>query len=139
MPTLSQREVQVRPLRGQDRAQIVDLLVQAVPLGPNARSDEPFSVVVEVKCAWNKGVFKDMERQLLVRYLRKNQYNFGIYVVAYFTCAGWNRKKDDRKLRGASRGTIEQLRACLDEQASRLSTPGIYIESFVLDARIDGV
>jgi len=133
---IANREVQIRRRFGEDAAQLVDILVTAVPIADAGGFGDPVSVVVEVKCAWNNGVFEDMERQLYARYLRNNEYDFGIYVVGYFTCDLWNRTKDGRKLSGASRMGIGEMRGQLERQAKILSSTDKSITSIVIDARI---
>lgn len=133
---LAGREVQIRPRLGEDPAQLVDLLVQAIPIGENGHPDPKVSVVVEVKCAWNQGVMADMERQLFSRYLKNSEMHFGIYAVAYFTCKAWNWETDARKTDGESGTEIGTLRTKLSIQAASLSSVRKRVESIVIDARL---
>jgi hypothetical protein len=132
------REVQIRRRFGDDRAQHVDVFVAAIPLSEDGKPGKPVTVVVEVKCAWNQGVHEDMDRQLHARYLSNDTCDFGIYLVAYFTCAAWNRKGDDRVKSGASKMNVGDLRTQLAAQAKGLSTSEKRIDSIVIDARIGG-
>jgi DNA methylase len=95
------------------------------------------SVVVEVKCAWNKGVLIDMECQLYGRYLKNSEMHFGIYVVAYFTCDAWNWENDSRRISAESSRSIDSLGANLTAQAKTLSGLQKLIQPMVLDARIN--
>ncbi len=133
---IASREVQIRRRFGEDPAQLADLLVTAVPLTENGDFAKPVSVVIEVKCAWNQGIYKDMEAQLFDRYLGNQGQNFGIYAVAYFTCDTWNRTSDHRKTSNGSKDDIETLRAKLREQATKLSIGDKSVASFVIDGRI---
>jgi hypothetical protein len=133
---ISDREVQIRPGMGPDRAQLTDLLVTAVPFNAEGAAGTPVSVVVEVKGAWNDGVLTDMDAQLCKRYLQGDQHNFGIYVVGYFTCQAWNRLEDGRRKSGASNMDILVLEARLREQAKSLSSQQRRVEAVVLDARL---
>jgi hypothetical protein len=133
---LSSREVQIRPKLGNDPAQLVDILVQAVPFGEDGKPGKSFTVVVEVKCAWNNGVLEDMEKQLYGRYLANSEYDFGIYVVAYFTCNAWNRPNDARKISGASTMNIDELKTKLCAQAKTLSSSEKRVEVLVINACI---
>lgn len=133
---IADREVQVRPLLGADPAQLLDILVQTAPVESAWKSNERAAVVVEVKCAWNQGVLEDMEAQLHDRYLATREFDFGIYIVAYFECDAWNRPNDPRRQRAGRWASIGHLRAELDQQALRLSSAEKRIEAIVLDARI---
>jgi hypothetical protein len=133
---IANREVQLRPRLGPESAELVDILVHAVPFDEGGKAGKPVAVVVEVKCAWNDGVLHDMDRQLYGRYLASNEFAFGIYVVAYFTCEAWNRPDDWRRGRAASGMDIGELDAKLQAQARRLSSCEKRIDALVLDARI---
>ena len=133
---VANREVQVRPRLGTDPAELVDILVHAAPFDEDGRAGKPVAVVVELKCAWNDGVFEDIERQLYGRYLATQEFAFGIYVVAYFTCEAWNRTGDLRRTRAASRMEIGHLNEKLRAQARALSSCEKRIDALVLDARI---
>jgi hypothetical protein len=134
---IASREVQIRRRIGEDAAQLVDLLVQAVPFDENGRPAERVSVVVEVKCAWNADVFVDMEQQLFDRYLKNTEMHFGVYLVAYFSCPAWRWPTEDhRKSSGASSKPIEEVRQNLSTQAAALSTETKRVSAFVLDARL---
>lgn len=130
------REVMIRKRFEEERAQLIDIVVTAVPFTEDGKPGDPVTVIVEVKCAWNDGVLKDMNRQLFARYLCNSEYDFGIYLVAYFSCKGWNRLKDSRISNGESRTSIKNLRAKLSLQAQQISTTEKRIDALVLDARI---
>jgi hypothetical protein len=131
-----QQAAQVKGCDGSDPAQLVDILVQAVPFGEDGKPGKSFTVVVEVKCAWNNGVLEDMEKQLYGRYLANSEYDFGIYVVAYFTCNAWNRPNDARKISGASTMKIDELKTKLCAQAKTLSSSEKRVEVLVINACI---
>ena len=78
---LADREVQIRRRIGEDRAQLIDILVRAVPIDENGQRAVPVSVVIEVKGVWNDGVMEDIQVQLFDRYLKSNEMNFGVYVT----------------------------------------------------------
>ena len=133
---LADREVQICPRRGEDPAQVVDILVRAIPFLEDGQPGFPVSVVVEVKCAWNEGVLLDMARQLYERYLKNSEMHFGIYAVAYFYCDAWNWQRDARKSAGESRTAIDVLRESLSTQAASLTSSQKLVESLVIDARL---
>jgi hypothetical protein len=128
-------EVKIRPRLGDDAAQLVDILVHATPFGEDGKPGKLVSVIVEVKCSWNPGVLHDMERQLKVRYLATSTFDFGIYVVAYFSCEAWNRRNDSRRRTGVNKLKIATVAHRLLKQAKGLSSTEKRIEAFVLDAR----
>lgn len=133
---IANREVQIRPRLGNDPAQLVDVLVHAIPFGEDGKPASPVSVVVELKCAWNDGVLLDMERQLYDRYLKNTNMHFGIYAVAYFWCDAWNWENDGRKSKGENRNTILDLKSGLSSQARALTSSQKLVEAVVIDARL---
>jgi hypothetical protein len=133
---IADREVQIRPRLGSDPAQLIDVLVRAVPFGEDGKPAPPVSVVIEVKCAWNEGVLLDMERQLFDRYLKNSEMHFGIYAVAYFWCDVWNWENDDRKSKSENRTAISDLKKSLSDQAAALTSSQKLVESMVIDARL---
>ncbi len=134
---IADREVQIRPRLGTDPAQLVDVLVRAVPFGEDGKPASPVSVVVELKCAWNEGVLLDMERQLYDRYLKNSDMHFGIYAVAYFWCDAWNWENDHRISKGENRTAIIDLKSKLSAQAVSLTSSQKSVESMVIDARLN--
>ena len=130
---VANREVQIARRFGDDSAELVDLLIQATPTNPKGNFGRPVSVVVEVKCAWNKRVFDDLEAQLFSRYLRRD-YDFGIYVVAQFACQTWNRGDDQRKNAQGIKTSISDLQTHLEGEALRLSSQEKKVTAIVLDA-----
>jgi len=133
---IADREVQIRPRLGIDPAQLIDVLVRAVPFDEDGKSAPPVSVVVELKCAWNEGVLLDMERQLYDRYLKNSDMHFGIYAVAHFWCDAWNWENDGRKSKSENRTAIPDLTKTLSAQAVALTSSQKLVESMVIDARL---
>ena len=134
MAVISNREVQIRRRFGEDSAQVVDIKVDAVPFDENGKPATPITIIVEVKCSWNSGLYKDMRRQLHDRYLSSENIRCGIYLVVYFLCEKWNRPNDHRK--SSNKKNICSISAKLKEQARDLSSKGKLIESIVIDARL---
>lgn len=108
-----------------------DLIVAA----PNASGNgEKLSVVVEVKCSWNKETVTGMEQQLLNRYLRG--LRCGIYLVAHFHCAPWS-DTDPRKKQMFSGNSVADLTALLQAEHQRLlATTNKRLDLVVLDASV---
>ncbi len=130
---IANREVQITRRFGDTPAELVDLLIQATPIEANGDHARPVSVVVEVKCAWNAGLLDDMEGQLYARYLQRD-YDFGIYVVAQFACAVWNKEPDWRKGASGTLTPISELQQRLDRQATSLSSQEKNLSAIVIDA-----
>lgn len=126
------REVQVRRLRESAQNQSADIVVQATTAGPSPRTA---TVVIEVKCGWNRETLTAMPTQLAERYLARQPDAAGMYVVGWYLCPAWD--PDDRRRRAAHRslGTIESLPAELNTQARALQGRHL-IRSHVLDLRI---
>lgn len=133
---IADREVEIYPRLGNDPSQLVDILVHAVPFQEDGKPGKPVSVVIEVKCSWNAGMLKDMERQLFERYLRTNAFDFGIYVAAYFNCSEWNDLSDLRRTAGIGKMTLATLTNRLRKRAEDLSSGMKRVEAFVLDCRL---
>jgi hypothetical protein len=113
----------------------VDIHVAAVTTSSPPKS---ISLVIEVKGCWNPGVKASLDTQLAKRYLKDNQSPYGIYLVVWFTCDGWDSRDAKRKAL-ASTDSLKGLTAFLEAQASRVSTEnGVSIKSFVLDATLRG-
>jgi len=135
-PIIANREVEIRASLV-DPAQLCDIFVSAIPFGEDGTPSDPVQVVVEVKGAWNSGVPKDMEQQLFDRYMKNQDLNFGIFVVAHFG-SDWNWfEPDQRRNSGKSRTSLGDLSKLLDSEAKRLSTEQKNISAFVIDARLD--
>lgn len=130
---IANREVQITRRFGDQATELVDLLVQATPFEENGTQGPCVSVIVEVKCAWNKDLFEDMKQQLYGRYLQRD-FDFGIYLVAQFACSVWNREPDWRKDAAGTRIPIPELQLRLDEQAGQLSTQEKKVSAIVIDA-----
>jgi hypothetical protein len=83
------REVQI------ERKMRTDLLVKAIVHEAERVSCECFTVVVEVKGCWNRGVREDTEKQLVEKYLLPHQWTCGVYVVGWFVCDFWERASNN--------------------------------------------
>lgn len=108
-----------------------DLVVAA----PSASGDgQKLSVVIELKCSWNKEVATGMEQQLLNRYLRG--LPCGIYVVAHFNCASWS-DSDYRKKQMLSGNSLDELSGILETERQRLmATTPHRLDLMILDASV---
>jgi predicted NACHT family NTPase len=122
---IPKREVEIR--RGQE----TDIHVDAVAK-EDGRPYETVSVIIETKCSWNAGLEKDMESQLVGRYLRDNQSRHGIYLVGWFTSDKWDDK--DYRRRRLSSSDKSALQERVGAKAAELSKAGIKVRAMILDA-----
>ena len=129
------REVQIRRGDGDGRGEVPDLVVDAVVAGPNGGDRDVISVVVEVKCEWNKDVKRAMREQLHQRYLNEGDYRYGLYVVGWFDSPAWNR---DKKRFPQARGwrTPGDAKRFLERDAAELSRDGVFIKAAVVNAAL---
>jgi hypothetical protein len=125
------REVEIRPAEDQRRGQYVDLLVEAFAAG----SDVPLAVVVEVKGLWNAGLERDLEDQLVSRYLSRGELTHGIYLVGWFSCKHW--RANDARRDVCRRRERAKIQAQLEAQAKGASVGLRRVEVVIVDAAIE--
>jgi len=129
------REVKIRRGLPGLEGQQTDIYVDALAPSQTGEAFKRLSVVVEVKGCWNKEVLTAPQDQLAARYLRDNSCDHGLYVVAWFTCGGW--EVSDWRYAQAQRllpNGLEATRNLLVEQAASASRDGKVIRAFTLDA-----
>ncbi|MCX6590636.1 MAG: hypothetical protein NTZ56_03845 [Acidobacteria bacterium] len=127
------REVEIRRGTGGAPGERTDIRVDAIRTQLRHDGLDRVSVIVEVKGSWNRGVFTDMEGQLVKRYL-KQDCRHGLYVVGWFNCPQWDTK-DSRQRASAAHG-LDSTRGKLDSQARQLSSGTMIVRSVVLDASL---
>lgn len=127
------REVEIRRRAGGTPGEETDIHISALNRASSSAVDT-VSMIIEVKGNWNAGLFKDMERQLVGRYLKDNQSRHGLYVVGWFNCDQWDR--EDSRNQRAPKTSINETRARLTTQAEELSVDGITVRSYVLDTAL---
>lgn len=92
---------------------------------------DPIKVIVESKGCWHQDVEKNMEDQLVGRYLHENQCRHGIYLVGWFICPKWN--KAVYREQKTVIPDIEEAREIYDEKARKLSHDDLSVKVFVMD------
>lgn len=126
---VANREVEVRPSRGNSSGERTDIHIDAV-IG-----NDTITVVIEVKGCWHKEVNNAMKSQLLDRYLGDSGIRHGIYAVFWFECETWNNQDYRRSdARGKVGTDLGQTRQTFDAQASDLCGNGRQIKAIVIDA-----
>jgi hypothetical protein len=96
---------------------------------------EQVRVIIEVKGCWNVEVREAMQRQLLDRYLNKPGFDRGIYLVGWFACNQWDKKKDKRRNKTGAE-SIEDARKYFTAEATKLSSDRKLIRSCVLNCAL---
>jgi hypothetical protein len=122
---VANREVELRP---SDQS---DLRVDAIRRRPLQDGYDQLSVLVEVKGCWNPELRSGMQAQLRDRYLCNSRCRYGVYVVGWFLCPGWD--ESDYRKKGCPKWSLEEAREFFMKQAHVLSTDGFLIRSCVLD------
>ncbi|MCH7827389.1 MAG: putative Ig domain-containing protein, partial [Bacteroidetes bacterium] len=130
--TIINREVEIRPTRGNIKGENTDLLIQTFT--SSEKVSDLISVIIEVKGSWNPKLKTDMETQLLNRYLKNNQCKNGIYLVGWFLCDSWD--KNDYRIKNNPKIKIEDVRQLFYKQTESLTRKSYSLHSFVLDCRL---
>jgi hypothetical protein len=99
-----------------------DLLIQA-----SLRDGSSATVIVEVKLCDHPEVGDSMKTQLTERYLCQKSLTHGLYVVGWFACEIWPKKK-----RRFQRQDAASARRSLEEQAANLSMKGLCIRAILI-------
>jgi hypothetical protein len=128
------REVQIRRGIGDGTGQRTDIYVDAVALGQEDGNFDHICTIVEVKGNWNAELYTAMETQLRDRYLKESYCISGLYLVAWFASTKWS-STDSRK-RQCPGTPLPDARDSFSRQAASLSSNGLYIRSYVLDASL---
>jgi hypothetical protein len=125
------REVEIRPSaspRSGERTDIhVDVAVDVQGQG------QTFSVIVESKGCWSRGLHSDMTDQLARRYLRDNATRTGIFLVGWFHCSIWD-SADSRK--SDCNADPMALTAMLASEAAALRADGFDIRPILLNCSL---
>lgn len=130
------REVVIRPTVPGFQGERLDLKIQAITYAHDGQPEDNLTVIIEVKGCWNRELPYAMQTQLCERYLKENTCQYGLYLVGWFNCPGWDnedyRKSDAQSLVPA----LDKAGAQFEEQAQTLTGGGRMIRSFVLNAAL---
>jgi hypothetical protein len=127
------REVDIRRNPG-SKGERVDILVDATSLPSDEAVFKRISVVIEVKCTWNRELKTAMKMQLADQYLDRSVCRSGIFLVGYFNSPQWDAT-DQNQIR-SKQFSLDLLRSELETQANELSVGGLNLRSFVLDCSL---
>lgn len=123
------RETEVQPKLARAAADQPDLLA-IVPASECGSA----TLIIEIKCNYNAGVFTAIEAQLGDRYLRGPHGSTGIYLVGYYDGEAWI--SDDPRRRLAKRD-YAHVTSELDRRSQLLADRGINAHVRVLDLSLD--
>lgn len=127
------REVQVRRNKPSGLPERTDLRVEATqPTEGASGTTGTLRIPGEVKGSWNAELVGSLSTQLVQRYMRDFQTNYGIYVVAWFNPAYWN-PPDGRLARAKAHGSKEDIISVLRVEADKQRTLGRTVAVRVLD------
>jgi hypothetical protein len=129
---LLQREVEIRRSVGDGSGQRIDIRASTLQNDPRRTSAEA-NAIIEVKGCWNSDLRRSMQDQLKARYLRHNLCRHGLFLCVWFGKSRWN-EDDSRRAKAPS--NKDDVKRYLEQQASELSTDGVAIRSFLLDASL---
>ncbi|WP_437621620.1 NACHT domain-containing protein [Sorangium sp. So ce1151] len=130
------REVEIRGATSGE-GERSDIYVAAFPRGSREAEDERLVAIIEVKGCWNAKLDVALETQLADRYLMRNTYRNGLYLVAWFECSQWEGRDPRRRYRHKHDTTIDQTARRLADQAARYARKrGLRIRAKVLDVSL---
>lgn len=124
------REVEVRSAAS-GVGERVDLHIDAFVPGPAGEKIDRIKLVIEVKGCWHAELMTAMETQLVNRYMKDSDCQYGIYLVGWFNCERWS-DEDSRKSK-APMFPIEEARDIFSRQAHSLCQGGLHVASFVMN------
>ena len=105
--------------------------IEVIVHGRSALGAEEWTVTIETKGCWNRGLRTAPKNQLARRYLIECGRTHGIYLVAWFrTLTGARRTK----LRQTTRAAVEADFRALCQRTVE-NEPGLKVEPFILDCR----
>ncbi|GAG38862.1 unnamed protein product, partial [marine sediment metagenome] len=108
-----------------------DIHVDAISRGVNGEEYDRITAIIETKGCWHQELDNAMETQLLNRYLKDNQCQYGLYLVGWFNCDQWS--DGDHRKRRAPKLSICEAQIQFDAQASALSQQGTLLKALVVN------
>lgn len=129
------REVEIRRRTGDARGERTDIHVDAVLPRGGEHDYDVITVIIEAKGCWHGELMTAMETQLNGRYLNDNQCQHGLYLVGWFNCEQWdqNDSRYSSRVRQLQKPELEQF---LESQASSLTSDGMVLRPFVINAAL---
>lgn len=132
--TIVNREVEIRRGGTAGQGQRTDIHVDAVARALHGDSYDRIIAIIEIKGCWYRTWQSAIETQLVNRYLRENNCQYGIYLVGWFQCEQWDA--EDQKKRRPAKMAMDAAKALLTAKAAELSNQGIIVKAVVLDTAL---
>lgn len=132
------REVVIRRGEGKKgRGERTDVHVDAVLHDPRVEESDTVTIIVEAKGCWYQKLYKEIEAQLVGRYLRDNRCRHGLYLVGWFNCPQWDPKDSRHKTANtAARRDRDQVQKKLEAQALLSSEGNLHVRAMTLNAAL---
>jgi len=131
-------EVQIRRGIGKGpnkiKGQRTDIYIEAAILGIEHDKYEKVKLIIEVKGCWNPKIMNDMKAQLVERYLKNNDCQYGLYLVGWFNCPQWDLS--DPRMKQCKKWKLKCLKKKLEEQSKSLSNQERTIRSHIIDCSL---
>ena len=128
------REVEIRRGQGGSPGERTDIIIDAVVIDREGAPMDVLSVIIEAKGCWHPELLTAMQTQLVDRYLRENQCQFGLYLIGWFNCKQWDGS--DYRLKEAKKYNHLDIVTYLTNQAQELSKQGVVIRSKVIKSSL---
>ncbi len=128
------REVEISP------SSTPDVVINAFNPRSSEVQNRVISIVVEIKGNWHPELPKNMQDQLLEKYMKPREISHGLYLVGWFESEYWD--PGDSKLKSPSIKrfqTILELKNFLQAQARELSKEGFLIKSKIIDVSLNEI
>ena len=132
--TISPEEETRRPT-GRETGKRPDITMRRV-VPRDGRTQTEVRCAVEVKRCCHEQVKESMEAQLVRRYMARQAFRSGIYLVVWFNRESWAADRDARSRKRIPFDTLDEARAWFDKRAQELSAPGLRVKAYVLDASL---
>jgi hypothetical protein len=116
------------------RRNITDIRVDAIEHSEDGQAPDVATVIIEVKGCWHPQLNEAMRSQLVEHYLQPTGIDHGLYLVGWFNCDQWD-PNDPRKAQ-TPKMTLEEARRHFGGQADALTSSGLQVRAFVLDASL---
>jgi len=116
------------------KGQRTDIYIEAAILGNKPDEYEKLRVIIEVKGCWNPKIMNDIKAQLVDRYLKNNDCQYGLYLVGWFYCPQWDLS--DPRMKQCKKWKLKCLKKKLEEQAKSLSNQERTIRSHIIDCSL---
>jgi len=103
-------------------------------------SGDRIMIIIEVKCCWYDGIYKQIQMQLVNQYLARHPISsHGIYLVGYFASASDKWNTEDGRKGKCGKDSKEEILQKLEQGIEAIQQPThkkVIVKPFVFDASI---